>query len=256
VRASASGTVRFAGTIAGRGVVVVDHGSVRTTYEPVVAEVRVGAAVVAGQVIGRVGRGSHCVTTCLHWGLRRGEEYLNPLQLLDGESGSVRLVGAAQRDAARQSAAARAEAEADTVTAGWTGSAGSSSGFVAPVPGAITSAFGRRFHPVLRVWKLHDGTDFGASCGTPIRAPHAGRVSAAYFNAGYGNRLMIDHGLVDGRRVITGFNHATRYVVGVGQLVRKGQVLGYVGSTGFSTGCHLHLMVWMNGAVVNPMTLF
>ena len=71
VRTAATGTVRFAGQIAGRGVVVVDHGSLRTTYEPVIAEVRVGSEVSAGQLIGRIGAGSHCVG-CLHWGLRRG----------------------------------------------------------------------------------------------------------------------------------------------------------------------------------------
>ena len=104
VHAAAAGTVRFAGTIAGRGVVVVDHGRVRTTYEPVVAEVAVDAAVVAGQVIGRIGHGSHCPTTCLHWGLRRGDDYLDPLQLLGSHTGSVRLVAADQRDAARRAA--------------------------------------------------------------------------------------------------------------------------------------------------------
>ncbi len=117
-----------------------------------------------------------------------------------------------------------------------------------PVAGRITSGFGMRFHPVLRIWKLHDGTDYGAPCGSPIRAPRAGRVSAVYVSAGYGNRLMIDHGVIDGRHVITGFNHATGYVVDVGQHVGRGQVIGYVGSTGFSTGCHLHLMLWLDGA--------
>jgi len=113
-----------------------------------------------------------------------------------------------------------------------------------------------RFHPVLHVWKLHDGTDFGAGCGTAIHAAHTGRVAEEYFNAGYGNRLMIDHGFVDGRFVTTGYNHAIRYIVRVGQHVRKGQVIGYVGTTGFSTGCHLHLMVWLNGRMVNPMSWF
>ena len=125
-----------------------------------------------------------------------------------------------------------------------------------PVPARITSAFGMRFHPVLRYWKLHDGTDFGAACGTPIRAPRAGRVAERYYNAGYGKRLMIDHGYVGGRYVTTGYNHASRYTVRVGQRVHKGQVIGYVGSTGFSTGCHLHLMVWLNGRLRNPMTWF
>jgi murein DD-endopeptidase MepM/ murein hydrolase activator NlpD len=129
-------------------------------------------------------------------------------------------------------------------------------GFSYPVPVRVTSAFGMRFHPVLRYWKLHDGTDFGAGCGTPIRAPRSGRVAERYYNAGYGKRLMIDHGYIGGRYVTTGYNHASRYIVRVGQRVHKGQVIGYVGSTGFSTGCHLHLMVWLNGRLRNPMTWF
>jgi murein DD-endopeptidase MepM/ murein hydrolase activator NlpD len=129
-------------------------------------------------------------------------------------------------------------------------------GFSFPVVAPITSAFGMRFHPILRYWKLHDGTDFGAGCGTPIRAPASGRVAEKYYNAGYGYRLMIDHGFESGRFVTTGYNHASRYTVHVGQRVRKGQVIGYVGSTGYSTGCHLHLMVWLNGRLVNPMIWF
>ncbi|HEY5822084.1 MAG TPA: peptidoglycan DD-metalloendopeptidase family protein [Propionibacteriaceae bacterium] len=137
-------------------------------------------------------------------------------------------------------------------------SSGSSAhhGFAYPVSAPITSPYGMRFHPVLHYWKLHDGTDFGAGCGTAIRAPYPGRVAERYYNAGYGNRLMIDHGRVDGSYITTGYNHAIRYTVGVGQRVSKGQVIGYVGTTGFSTGCHLHLMVWKNGRVVNPMTWY
>jgi murein DD-endopeptidase MepM/ murein hydrolase activator NlpD len=135
-------------------------------------------------------------------------------------------------------------------------SSGASHGFSYPVSAPITSSYGMRFHPVLHYWKLHDGTDFGAGCGTPIRAPYAGRVSEQYYNAGYGNRLMIDHGVVDGRYVTTGYNHAIRYTVGVGQHVSKGEVIGYVGTTGYSTGCHLHLMVWVDGGMRNPMTWF
>ena len=139
-------------------------------------------------------------------------------------------------------------------TGGSTSSAGH--GFSFPVAARITSPFGMRFHPVLHYWKLHDGTDFGAGCGTPIRAAHAGRVAERYYNAGYGNRLMIDHGYFGGRYVTTGYNHASRYIVRVGQRVREGQIIGYVGTTGFSTGCHLHLMVWINGRLRNPMTWF
>ena len=111
-----------------------------------------------------------------------------------------------------------------------------------------------RLHPVLGIFKLHDGTDFAASCNAPIKAAAAGTVAERYFNAGYGNRLMIDHGQVNGRYVTTGYNHATHYVVSVGQQVAKGQIIGYVGSTGYSTGCHLHLMAWENGGTVDPMS--
>jgi murein DD-endopeptidase MepM/ murein hydrolase activator NlpD len=124
------------------------------------------------------------------------------------------------------------------------------------VPGAITSAFGMRFHPVLRRWKLHDGTDFGASCGTPIRAPYAGTVASTSYSGAYGHRLLLAHGSVDGYTVTTSYNHATGYVVGTGDRVVRGQLLGYVGSTGYSTGCHLHLMVWLDGRLVNPVTWF
>ena len=131
-----------------------------------------------------------------------------------------------------------------------------SHGFSYPVNAPITSSYGMRFHPVLHYWKLHDGTDFGAGCGTPIRAPYSGKVVEKYYNAGYGNRLIIDHGRVDGRYVTTAYNHAIRYTVGVGSHVSKGEVIGYVGTTGYSTGCHLHLMVWLDGSLRNPMTWF
>ncbi len=130
----------------------------------------------------------------------------------------------------------------------------SSGGFQRPVSGRLSSSYGMRLHPVLGIRKLHDGTDFAASCGAPIKAAAAGTVAERYYNGGYGNRLMIDHGQVNGKYVTTGYNHATRYVVSVGQRVSKGQVIGYVGSTGYSTGCHLHLMVWENGTMVNPMS--
>jgi murein DD-endopeptidase MepM/ murein hydrolase activator NlpD len=182
---------------------------------------------------------------------------------------AARLAAArAERAEQRRRAAERARGRADRrqtrpapppvrrPSPGSGGSGGSGGGFSYPVSAPITSAYGMRFHPVLHYWKLHDGTDFGAGCGAPIRAPYGGRVSERYYNPGYGNRLMIDHGLVNGRYVTTGYNHAISYTVGVGQWVSRGQVIGYVGTTGYSTGCHLHLMLWLDGAVRNPMTWF
>lgn len=129
-------------------------------------------------------------------------------------------------------------------------------GFVFPVSGPITSPYGMRRHPVTGVYKLHDGTDFGAGCGTPIRAAYSGRVAEKYYNTAWGNRLVIDHGRVDGRYVSTAYNHAIRYTVGVGQRVSTGQVIGYVGTTGYSTGCHLHLNLYLDGSVSNPMAWY
>jgi len=92
VHTALGGTVTFAGSLAGRGVVVVDHGGVRTTYEPVSASVAVGDAVGRGAVIGTLQhRRSHCLPqTCLHWGLLRGDVYLNPLSLVG--AGPIRLL--------------------------------------------------------------------------------------------------------------------------------------------------------------------
>lgn len=122
-----------------------------------------------------------------------------------------------------------------------------------PVRTYITSHYGMRLHPIYKAWRLHDGTDFGASCGTPIRAAAGGRVIGKYYNVGYGKRVIISHGYMRGHSVATTYNHLSRYSTHVGQRVRKGDVIGYVGTTGYSTGCHLHFMVFRNGVTVNPM---
>lgn len=130
---------------------------------------------------------------------------------------------------------------------------GSSSGLSYPINTYITSPYGMRFHPVLHYWKLHDGTDFGAGCGTPIHAAASGVITDRYYNGGYGNRLFLSNGVIRGSSITTVYNHLSRYKVRVGQRVKKGQVIGYVGTTGYSTGCHLHFMVYQDGRVVNPM---
>jgi murein DD-endopeptidase MepM/ murein hydrolase activator NlpD len=110
-----------------------------------------------------------------------------------------------------------------------------------------------RMHPVYHRWTLHDGTDFGAGCGTPIHAAASGTVIAMYYNEGYGNRVIMDNGWYRGAGLGTAYNHLSRYSTHVGQHVQRGDVIGYVGTTGYSTGCHLHFMVFRNGATVNPM---
>ena len=254
ILAAASGTVAFAGSIAGKPVVSIDHGSVRTTYEPVITTLSVGERVALGQVIGVLGAGGHC-RGCLHWGLREGKSYLDPLLLLGGRGGRLRLVAESQREIVERAAQARARAAASqtNATIAPAGQQGSH-GFLHPVAGAVSSGFGMRLHPLLKIWKLHDGTDFAAACGTAIRAPYAGVVTRAFFHSAYGNRLFLSHGSVDGVQVESAFNHAARYLVQPGQRVSRGQVIGEVGSTGLSTGCHLHLMVWLNGRLSNPMS--
>lgn len=121
----------------------------------------------------------------------------------------------------------------------------------APVAGRLTSGFGMRFHPLLRYSRMHQGVDFGAAWGSPIYAVTAGRVAYAGRHGGHGNYVRIDHGGGLG----TGYAHMSRIAAYPGERVRPGQIIGYVGSTGLSTGPHLHYEVYRNGATVNPMSV-
>lgn len=137
-------------------------------------------------------------------------------------------------------------------------SSGSSTGtagafLAAPVAAAITSPFGMRMHPVLNVYKLHDGTDFGVGCGTPVLAAADGDVVTAYLSEGYGNQLVLNHGNVNGDGLATSYSHLTSFSASPGEHVERGDIIGYSGNTGYSTGCHLHFMVYVNGTPVDPM---
>ena len=137
---------------------------------------------------------------------------------------------------------------------GYQGSAG---GFLTrPVPGAVTSSFGYRRHPIYGYWGMHDGTDFSTPCGEPNRAVASGTVIARYWSDVFGNRLYLDIGRVNGKNLTVIYNHLSSYRVGLGERVSRGEVVGYAGSTGWSTGCHLHFTVMRNGSPVNPMNYF
>lgn len=112
----------------------------------------------------------------------------------------------------------------------------------------VTSEFGWRFHPVLKYEKLHTGIDIGAGYGAKIIAAQSGRVITATYNSAYGNYVVVDHG----GGVCTLYAHQSSMAVSVGDYVSAGQVIGYVGSTGYSTGPHLHFEVIVNGTVQNP----
>jgi len=122
-----------------------------------------------------------------------------------------------------------------------------------PVSGPVTSPFGWRTHPIYGYWGLHDGTDFGAGCGSALWAGRAGTVINTYYDEVYGNRLYLSVGSVNGANLTLVYNHLSSYNVSEGARVGRGDVVGYVGSTGWSTGCHLHFTVLRNGSPVDPM---
>ena len=121
-----------------------------------------------------------------------------------------------------------------------------------PVNGSITSPYGYRVHPIYGYYGLHNGTDFGAGCGQPLFASARGTVIETYYDEVYGNRLYLGIGKVNGANITLVYNHLSRYKVGKGARVGRGDVVGYVGQTGWSTGCHLHFTVLRNGSPVNP----
>jgi murein DD-endopeptidase MepM/ murein hydrolase activator NlpD len=125
-----------------------------------------------------------------------------------------------------------------------------------PVNGPITSPYGYRIHPIYHYWGLHDGDDFGARCGAPLVAVRGGKVLTEYYSSVWGNRLYLNVGLINGKFITVIYNHLSRYQVGTGAQVNRGQVVGYVGTTGWSTGCHLHFTVMENGKPVDPMKYF
>jgi murein DD-endopeptidase MepM/ murein hydrolase activator NlpD len=124
-------------------------------------------------------------------------------------------------------------------------------GLLAPVPGAITSNFGMRRHPILGYNRMHAGMDFKAQYGTPIVAVSDGRVSSAGRSGGCGIQVRLEHG----GNLSTRYCHMSQMAVRAGMQVRRGQVIGYVGSTGLSTGPHLHYEMYRGGRVINPSTV-
>lgn len=194
-----------------------------------------------------------------------------------GELESLRAEHAAARDEVRaqeaqqQALAAEAQArmaefeariaalraESGTITAflrgiqtGQTPPLGGRGTLAAPVPGApLTSHFGPRSHPVLGTTRMHDGVDFGAPSGTPIRTAAAGTVVFAGTRGGYGNTVLVDHG----NSLATLYAHQSEVYVAQGMPVTAGQVIGAVGSTGMSTGPHLHFEARIAGVPVDPL---
>jgi len=127
--------------------------------------------------------------------------------------------------------------------------------FQRPVNGPVTSAYGWRIHPITGSRQFHSGVDFGVACGTPILAAADGVISQASWYGGYGNYTGINLGQIGGDYWSVGYGHQSKILVSVGQHVSRGQVIGLVGTTGMSTGCHLHFNVFKNGSTVNGLPL-
>ena len=164
------------------------------------------------------------------------------------------LMETLRRQEAAAAAAARPSGGGSSGGSGNTGSSVMGSGsFVWPATSyLVTSEYGYRVHPLQGVQKFHSGVDIGAGAGTPIYAAAAGTVATATYNDSYGNYVLINHG--GGNSTL--YAHMSSMAVSSGAYVTQGQVIGYVGSTGWSTGPHLHYEVRLNGSTVNPLSYY
>ncbi|MDR1852010.1 MAG: peptidoglycan DD-metalloendopeptidase family protein [Propionibacteriaceae bacterium] len=163
---------------------------------------------------------------------------------------------AAEEKKKAEEAAAKGESvPSESASASPTG-AGNKYGFIRPVDANPGSPYGMRYHPILHYWRMHWGQDWGARCGKPLYAMADGTVTTVLSvsqSNGLGNWIVINYGKHGGANIRAGYAHQSKLVVKVGQKVKQGQIVGYVGNTGLSTECHLHLQIYKNGDLVNPI---
>lgn len=168
---------------------------------------------------------------------------------LQAESDRIEAeLAAAAAAAAAAAEAARASGPSSSAPSGSAGVVAGSGRFIIPTSGRISSEFGYRVHPISGARRLHAGMDIAAPGGTPIGAAGAGTVVSVGWRGGYGNTVIVDHG----GGIATLYAHQSRTAASVGQSVSQGQIIGYVGTTGYSTGNHLHWEVRVNGSPQNP----
>lgn len=127
------------------------------------------------------------------------------------------------------------------------------SGFIKPIQGRITSPFGWRTHPIFNTKSFHSGVDIGGPNLGAIRASNSGKVIYSGWYGGYGKVVIVEHGIVNGKPITTLYAHMNSIAVSNGTRVSKGQILGYEGTTGYSTGPHCHFEVRVNGQPNNPL---
>jgi murein DD-endopeptidase MepM/ murein hydrolase activator NlpD len=178
---------------------------------------------------------------------------ITKIERMQAQSDSLTRVLAARARAARGDAADGGQQPGSR-----SGQQGGNGFLSLPARSPVSSEFGLRLHPVLRIVRLHAGIDFAAACGSPVYAAAAGEVimtTPATGMGGYGNQLVIDHGLQGGVDLTTTYGHLTSFVV-TGGRVSRGQLVAYAGTTGLSTGCHLHFETREDGTPVNPRRWF
>jgi murein DD-endopeptidase MepM/ murein hydrolase activator NlpD len=173
----------------------------------------------------------------------RTDRNLQEQELKELEQDSTSIASLLEQEWRRRQALWRQLYRGKVPMARWVGQ------WLRPVPCPISSGFGLRFHPILGYARLHSGIDFAAPLGTPIRAAADGEVIWASWRGGYGRCIILLHG--DG--VATLYAHCSDTVVRPGQQVKRGQWIGNVGTTGLSTGPHLHFEIRVNGHPVNPI---
>lgn len=232
VHAVAAGTVVWAGNVAGRPTISVEHRGVKSTYEPVRTSVRIGDSVAQGEILGTVQAGhDSCAQTCLHLGRIESGTYLDPeaLFLNDGHRrGAFRLISPLGAPPAPPIAGNLGEG--------------------VPVAGLVSSGYGMRIHPISKVRKFHNGIDIQAPCGRRVVSVGSGSVRIAQMRGGYGQYVEIGH--PNGTK--TAYAHLSSINVSVGESVQRGDRIGSVGNTGASTGCHLHFIVKKGQRTIDP----
>lgn len=173
-------------------------------------------------------------------------------QILDTQAAYEKAL--ADEEAARKIAEARKKAQANQMpkpTASASSGGGSSSGFTHPLGGGgyVSQSYGYREHPIYGYYAMHNGVDIAAGRGTPIYATRSGTVTASTYSEVNGYYVTINHN--DG--YVSTYAHMTNYIVSPGETVSQGQVIGYVGDSGWATGAHLHFELMYGGSYVNPM---
>jgi len=170
----------------------------------------------------------------------------NMIQKLRTDRGSYER---AERELARQSASLQSMISRASHPTG----VNVVSGFIKPIGGRITSPFGWRTHPIFKSRSFHSGVDIGGQFNGNVRASNSGKVIYTGWYGGYGKVVIIDHGQVNGVPISTLYAHLNSCRVSVGEYVSKGQAVGFEGTTGYSTGPHLHFEVRVNGQPSNPL---